>query len=188
MVITADVAVFRVRAADAVFPAQVQLLLGAHAQFAHLLRVQEHRPAVLRQGNEKIAGFFASCERIWYNVDNVKNGDWNMDTKTILEMIDEKKDLCTLVTCTPYGINTHRLLVRGHRVENPEEQPVVRVSADAFMIDPVLVAPLAAVPLILLLLLLLLISSRRGTLHGRALRKAREEQRELEAAYEERNE
>ena len=102
--------------------------------------------------------------------------------------IDEEKDLCTLVTCTPYGINTHRLLVRGHRVENPEEQPVVRVSADAFMIDPVLVAPLAAVPLILLLLLLLLISSRKGTLHGRALRKAREEQRELEAAYEERNE
>ena len=102
--------------------------------------------------------------------------------------IDEEKDLCTLVTCTPYGINTHRLLVRGHRVENPEEQPVVRVSADAFVIDPVMVAPLAAVLLILLLLLLLLISSRKGTLHGRALRKAREEQRELEAAYEERNE
>lgn len=28
------------------------------------------------------------------------------------------EDLCTLVTCTPYGVNTHRLLVRGHRVEN----------------------------------------------------------------------
>ena len=102
--------------------------------------------------------------------------------------IEKDKDLCTLVTCTPYGINTHRLLVRGHRVENPEEQPVVRVSADAFVIDPVMVAPIAAVPLILLLLLLLLISSRKGTLHGRAIRKAREEQRELEAAYEERDE
>lgn len=32
--------------------------------------------------------------------------------------IEEGQDLCTLVTCTPYGVNSHRLLVRGHRVEN----------------------------------------------------------------------
>ena len=36
--------------------------------------------------------------------------------------IEEGKDLCTLVTCTPYGINTHRLLVRGHRTEYVEKK------------------------------------------------------------------
>ncbi|WP_448983600.1 class C sortase [Olsenella uli] len=35
--------------------------------------------------------------------------------------IEEGQDLCTLVTCTPYGVNTHRLLVRGHRVPNDPE-------------------------------------------------------------------
>ena len=64
--------------------------------------------------------------------------------------IDEDKDLCTLVTCTPYGINSHRLLVRGHRVENLKED-TIRVTADAQQIDPVMVAPVVAVPLILLL-------------------------------------
>ncbi|MDO5391994.1 MAG: sortase [Eubacteriales bacterium] len=45
--------------------------------------------------------------------------------------IEESRDLCTLVTCTPYGINTHRLLVRGHRIANEEEVQEVRVSTDA---------------------------------------------------------
>lgn len=44
---------------------------------------------------------------------------------------DEEKDYCTLVTCTPYGINSHRLLVRGHRVANLEESEEIRVTADA---------------------------------------------------------
>lgn len=61
--------------------------------------------------------------------------------------IEEGQDLCTLVTCTPYGINTHRLLVRGHRVENAS----ARVTADAMQVDPTLVAPLVAVPLLVLL-------------------------------------
>ena len=51
------------------------------------------------------------------------------------------KDYCTLVTCTPYGINTHRLLVRGHRVENEREAKNVRVTSDAIQIEPYLVAP-----------------------------------------------
>ena len=75
--------------------------------------------------------------------------------------IEEGKDLCTLVTCTPYGINTHRLLVRGHRVENIEEAKQVRVTADAMQIEPVLVAPLVAVPMLLALLAVLLVSTRR---------------------------
>ena len=42
----------------------------------------------------------------------------------------EGEDLCTLITCTPYGINTHRLLVRGHRVI-PEEEPIIDDPAKA---------------------------------------------------------
>lgn len=75
--------------------------------------------------------------------------------------IEEGRDYCTLVTCTPYGINTHRLLVRGHRVENQEEAHTVRVTADALQIEPVMVAPLVAVPMLLALLIALLISTRK---------------------------
>ena len=74
--------------------------------------------------------------------------------------IEEGKDLCTLVTCTPYGINTHRLLVRGHRIANQEEGNV-RVSADATQIDPVQVAPFLAVPILLLLIIWVFAGSKR---------------------------
>ena len=66
-------------------------------------------------------------------------------------------DYCTLVTCTPYGINTHRLLVRGHRVENTEEAHTVYVTADAMQIEPLLVAPAVAIPILLVLLVMLLL-------------------------------
>lgn len=75
--------------------------------------------------------------------------------------IDPEADYCTLVTCTPYGINSHRLLVRGHRVENQEEAKTVRVTADAIQIEPLLVAPLVAAPMLMLLLIALLVSTRR---------------------------
>ena len=70
------------------------------------------------------------------------------------------QDYCTLVTCTPYGINTHRLLVRGHRIENAPEARLVRVTADAVQIEPLLVAPIVALPMLLLLLILLLLPKR----------------------------
>lgn len=70
--------------------------------------------------------------------------------------IEEGKDLCTLVTCTPYGINTHRLLVRGHRVAN--ESDGIRVTSDAIQIEPVIVAPAVALPILLILLIVLLVS------------------------------
>ena len=73
--------------------------------------------------------------------------------------IEEGKDLCTLVTCTPYGVNSHRMLVRGHRVDNQSE--AVRLTADAIRIDPLLVAPIAAIPLLLALLLLLAAAPRK---------------------------
>ena len=75
--------------------------------------------------------------------------------------IEPGKDLCTLVTCTPYGINTHRLLVRGHRVENEREAQTVRVTSDAIQIEPYLVATVVAVPILLVLLIVLLIPKRR---------------------------
>lgn len=70
-------------------------------------------------------------------------------------------DLCTLVTCTPYGINSHRLLVRGHRIENIEEAKTIRVTADAVLIEPVIVAPMLALPILLILLLVLMLPKRK---------------------------
>ena len=67
--------------------------------------------------------------------------------------IVEGKDYCTLVTCTPYGINTHRLLVRGHRIENREEAKHVSLISEAIQIEPLAVAPIMSVPLLLLLVL-----------------------------------
>ena len=80
--------------------------------------------------------------------------------------IEEGKDLCTLVTCTPYGVNSHRMLVRGHRVDNQSE--AIRLTADAIRIAPLLVALAVALPLLLLLLLLLLFSrpNRKKTTDG----------------------
>lgn len=69
-------------------------------------------------------------------------------------------DYCTLVTCTPYGINSHRLLVRGHRIENlPDSVPV---TADAIQIEPVIIAPILAVPVLLMLMLWVLLYHRKG--------------------------
>lgn len=71
--------------------------------------------------------------------------------------IEEGKDYCTLVTCTPYGINTHRMLVRGHRIENIQADTVAaRVTADAIQVDTLLVTPVVAAPMLLVLLIILL--------------------------------
>ncbi len=71
-------------------------------------------------------------------------------------------DYCTLVTCTPYGVNSHRLLLRGHRVENEAEAMTVRITGDALIYDPLVVAPALAVPILLILLLHLLIFGGRN--------------------------
>lgn len=77
-----------------------------------------------------------------------------------LEMV-RGKDYCTLVTCTPYGINTHRMLVRGIRIDNLKETAVIRVTPDATLLDPKLVAPALAIPMLLVLLLWLLVKYRK---------------------------
>lgn len=74
--------------------------------------------------------------------------------------IEENKDLCTLVTCTPYGINTHRLLVRGHRIDTVEETEI-RVAGDAMIVEPVVVATLLAVPMLLLLFIWVMVAYRK---------------------------
>ena len=74
--------------------------------------------------------------------------------------IVEGKDYCTLFTCTPYGINTHRLLVRGIRIETLEEKPVIYVSNEAFRIEPVLVMPAVAAPMLFVMLIHLLVKYR----------------------------
>ena len=76
------------------------------------------------------------------------------------------EDYCTLVTCTPYGINTHRLLVRGHRVENTPEAARMHVTADATQFDPLFVAPVLAIPVLLLLLIILLLPKRQSKSRG----------------------
>ena len=71
------------------------------------------------------------------------------------------KDYCTLLTCTPYGINSHRLLVRGVRIENTEDKVTgVFVKNEAFRIDPLIVAPIAAIPLLIITFSLLFVSDK----------------------------
>lgn len=76
--------------------------------------------------------------------------------------IEDGKDYCTLLTCTPYGINTHRLLVRGVRVADPDDKDNIYVYADAYKIDTKTVTVLMAVPLTLLLLLGMVVHIRRN--------------------------
>ena len=123
--------------------------------------------------------------RLFTNLDKLQVGDtfilrvldevltYEVDQILIVEphetgalRIEEGKDYCTLVTCTPYGINTHRLLVRGHRVDTVEEAKAVRVTADAIQIEPLLVAPVVAIPMLLALLILLLVPGRKVKKQG----------------------
>ena len=92
-----------------------------------------------------------------YQVDQIK-----VITPTEVEdlQIIEGGDYCTLFTCTPYGINTHRLLVRGVRIETIKEKPVLYVSNEAFRIEPLLVTPAVAAPMLLALLIHLLVKYR----------------------------
>lgn len=74
--------------------------------------------------------------------------------------MEEGKDYCTLVTCTPYGVNTHRLLVRGHRIANASGE--ANVIADAILIESVYIAPFIAVPMLIVLIIeMLIVTGRR---------------------------
>ena len=92
-----------------------------------------------------------------YQVDFIKVIEPN-DASNL--QIIEGGDYCTLFTCTPYGINTHRLLVRGVRIETIKEKAVLYVSNEAFRIEPLMVTPAVAAPMLLVLLIHLLVKYR----------------------------
>lgn len=96
-------------------------------------------------------------ETLTYEIDQITIV--NPDEVELLE-ITKGQDYCTLVTCTPYGINTHRLLVRGHRIKTVEDIKI-NVSADATAIDPLIMAPIVAAPMLFVLLIFLLVKYRR---------------------------
>ena len=77
--------------------------------------------------------------------------------------IEEGKDLCTLVTCTPYGINTHRLLVRGHRtkyVEKKVEEEQKKVQTKKTDIR-LMIAGGTGVLILLIIIIVIVIKRRR---------------------------
>lgn len=118
--------------------------------------------------------------RLFTDLDKLKVGDvfmlhvlnevltYEIDQILIVEpqdtdplLIEPGKDLCTMITCTPYGINSHRMLVRGHRIESQEEPKDIRITADAVRIEPLMVAPIVAVPILLVLLIILLLPKQK---------------------------
>lgn len=90
-----------------------------------------------------------------YQVDQIKVVNPNeIDEVRIIE----GEDHCTLLTCTPYGINSHRLLVRGTRIENAT--PILHVTSNAFRIDSLVATPVVAAPILLVLLIVLMVKYR----------------------------
>jgi sortase A len=76
--------------------------------------------------------------------------------------IVDGKDYCTLVTCTPYGINSHRMLVRGHRIDNLDEEQALIVSAEASKVSSSIVIFAVGIPLVLIVFAVMLIRSSAG--------------------------
>ena len=91
-------------------------------------------------------------QKLTYEVDQIRTV---LPSEVSDLMIINGKDYCTLVTCTPYGINTHRLLVRGHRIENIIGE--ARVVSEAVLIDELIVASILATPILFVLLLMVLL-------------------------------
>lgn len=93
-----------------------------------------------------------------YEVDRIRTVDPH-DVEELLTVRDE--DYCTLLTCTPYGVNTHRLLVRGKRIENIKNKSSLYVTADAYQIDTIIAAPAVALPMLLILMIKLIIPRKK---------------------------
>lgn len=111
--------------------------------------------------------------RLFTDLDQMKEGDifqlhvlkevltYEVDKISVVEprqlkslKIKEGEDYCTLMTCTPYGVNSHRLLIRGHRIENPVNTQEV-VTAGMILMEPLIVIPLLLIPILLIILLYL---------------------------------
>lgn len=103
-----------------------------------------------------------------YQVDQIKTV-LPVDTDDL--QTERGKDYCTLMTCTPYGINSHRLLVRGVRVDNSDEKAPVYIANEAYQIDPLIVAPVAAAPVLIVLAVILMVQSIKKSHRDRIRRK-----------------
>ena len=96
-------------------------------------------------------------ETLYYEVDQIRIVKPEQ-TENI--RITKGEDYCTLVTCTPYGVNSHRLLVRGHRLQNQKDSSV-RVTADAIQYEPIIIVPFIALPILIVLIIIFIIRGRR---------------------------
>ena len=83
-------------------------------------------------------------EILTYQVDQIKIV--NPDEVENLFIVDGE-DYVTLLTCTPYGLNTHRLLVRGERIDSTTKR-TLHITSQGYVIDPVIVTPVVAVPML----------------------------------------
>lgn len=94
--------------------------------------------------------YFTILDRtITYEVDQIRIVE---PDDTSLIQINDGKDYCTLLTCTPYGINTQRLLVRGHQVDATQTRNLY-IANEAYRIEPLIVMPIVALPIIFVLLI-----------------------------------
>ena len=93
--------------------------------------------------------YFTILDRtITYEVDQIRIVE--PDDASLIQ-IKDGKDYCTLLTCTPYGINTQRLLVRGHQIDASQTRNLY-VANEAYRIEPLVVMPIVALPIIFVLL------------------------------------
>lgn len=90
---------------------------------------------------------------ITYEVDQIRIVE--PDDVSLIQ-IENGKDYCTLLTCTPYGINTQRLLVRGHQVDASQKHSIY-VANEAYRVEPLIVMPIVALPIIFVLLLYVMV-------------------------------
>jgi sortase A len=94
--------------------------------------------------------YFTILDRtITYEVDQIRIVE-PADT-SLVEIVDGK-DYCTLLTCTPYGINSHRLLVRGHQIDATQKRNIY-IANEAYRIDTLIVMPIVALPIITVLMI-----------------------------------
>ena len=93
--------------------------------------------------------YFTILDRvITYEVDQIRIV--KPDDLSLIQ-IEQGGDYCTLLTCTPYGINTERLLVRGHRLDSTTKRNIY-IANEAYRIDTLVVMPVVALPIISVLM------------------------------------
>ena len=91
--------------------------------------------------------------QITYEVDQVRIVD--PDDLSLIR-IEEGDDYCTLITCTPYGINSHRLLVRGRRLDTTQNRNIY-IANEAYRVDTLVVMPIVALPMLAVFMIYVMI-------------------------------